>query len=388
MTGLSVVFVVIYLPFSTPLSLAYPWRVSSHACSAPVRSSQPIDTYMKRNHNSVEIIRRKDASLEVTTVSIPSSPSPHPAEYPPRSSSQPIQAPSSPVSRKTLFPPSLPHSFSSSSDKLDFDTIAEEISQLKKRVNSMEKSILSGKPYQGKNPSTKSAAGKWVDGVTTQTIPMSRRTIQICSIISFAFIGMIVGASLLDRLWLLGGVAGSYWASDAVSSDTKWGSLARYVGSQFAQTVIDIQEKHNQAIIFYRTGKLAYVSSKTWDEYDSKFQITKRLDELKKRAKKRAAKFNTVVAESDLNDKIKDMWDVILRAPTQARYLDEEYGISTKMSIFIRGLAGEFTDLVDDVFDRRENPGYRRRNKGKRRAGLFSRKKTRRKSVSPWASPL
>ena len=32
--------------------------------------------------------------------------------------------------------------------------------------------------------------------------------------------------------------------------------------------------RYNQAIIFYQTGKLAYHSSKIWEQYDVRFRIT------------------------------------------------------------------------------------------------------------------
>ena len=44
------------------------------------------------------------------------------------------------------------------------------------------------------------------------------------------------------------------------------GAMARRVGAQVAMSIKDLQEKYNQFVIFYRTGKLAYVSSKVWDQ--------------------------------------------------------------------------------------------------------------------------
>jgi hypothetical protein len=91
---------------------------------------------------------------------------------------------------------------------------------------------------------------------------------------SFFLVDIIIGASLLDRLWLLGGITGAWWASGAVTRNTRGGALARRVGAQVAQYIRDLQEKYNQAVIFYQTGKMAYVSSKTWEKYDAQFQIT------------------------------------------------------------------------------------------------------------------
>ena len=65
--------------------------------------------------------------------------------------------------------------------------------------------------------------------------------------------------------------------------------VARRVGVQVAAVIRDIQEKYNQFVIFYQTGKLAYYSSKIWEQYDSQFAITQRTEELKRLAMKRAA---------------------------------------------------------------------------------------------------
>jgi hypothetical protein len=56
-----------------------------------------------------------------------------------------------------------------------------------------------------------------------------------------------------------------------------------------AQFIRDIQEMYNQWVIFYRTGKLAYVTSKWWEQYDSKYEIGKKLDEMKRLTTERAS---------------------------------------------------------------------------------------------------
>ena len=55
--------------------------------------------------------------------------------------------------------------------------------------------------------------------------------------------------------------------------------VARRVGVSVAQLIRDIQEKYNQFVIFYQTGKLAYHSSKIWEQWDSQFSITQRTGE-------------------------------------------------------------------------------------------------------------
>ena len=65
--------------------------------------------------------------------------------------------------------------------------------------------------------------------------------------------------------------------------------VARRVGVEVAAVIRDIQEKYNQFVVFYQTGKLAYYSSKIWEQYDTQFAITQRTEEMKRRAMKRAA---------------------------------------------------------------------------------------------------
>ena len=47
---------------------------------------------------------------------------------------------------------------------------------------------------------------------------MNPRTVEICAAVGFFVIGGIAAASLLDRLWLLGGFVGAYWASGVVTT--------------------------------------------------------------------------------------------------------------------------------------------------------------------------
>ena len=68
-------------------------------------------------------------------------------------------------------------------------------------------------------------------------------------------LGVLVGASLLDRLWLLGGISAAWWASGAVGRNSRGGAFARRVGAEVGAKLRDLQEKYRQAVIFYRTGE-------------------------------------------------------------------------------------------------------------------------------------
>lgn len=127
----------------------------------------------------------------------------------------------------------------------------KDIAVLKSRVDKIEKTVA--------------AYYKPKVGQSIPQIALNSRTVELSAIVSFFFIGTLIGASLLDRLWLLGGISMAYWASGAVNRDTRGGLLARRVGVQVVQFIRDWQEKYNQLVIFYQTGQLAYTTSKIWE---------------------------------------------------------------------------------------------------------------------------
>lgn len=105
---------------------------------------------------------------------------------------------------------------------------AKELQALKARLERLEKSVSTGVL----SPSitglkSKNTVDKFTDAVTAPTIQINARTVEIFSILSFFAIGAVLGASLLDRLWLLGGIVGAWWASGAVQRNTRGGSLDR-----------------------------------------------------------------------------------------------------------------------------------------------------------------
>lgn len=180
--------------------------------------------------------------------------------------------------------------------------------------------------------------GSIIDSLSFNTISLNAKTVEVCATASFFIIGSILGASLLDRLWLVGGIALAYWASGAVYRDTRGGSMARRIGVQVAQFVKDLQEKYNQAIIFYKTGKLGFYSMGIWDRYDSQFGITQKFDTYKKLAMKRSIDFNTAFKDARVSDQINDLWRVIQQAPVQAKQYDREYKISSSVKSAAKGV--------------------------------------------------
>jgi len=214
-------------------------------------------------------------------------------------------------------------------------TIKKDIVLLKNRLEKLEKEQLRLSLGQ----TQKSTVTTFIDSLAASTLAMNARTVELCAIIGFFWIGVLVGTSLLDRLWLLGGIGAAWWASGAVHRDTRGGSLARRVGVQLAQLIRDIQEKLNQAIIFYRTGKLGYVSWRWWDQYDTKFGVTRKVDEFKRLAMVRYAEFNTQLGGYHWTDQVSDLWKAMQAAPAEAQKINNRYGLTNRVGNFGKQVA-------------------------------------------------
>ena len=125
-----------------------------------------------------------------------------------------------------------------------------------------------------------------------------------------------------------------YWASDTVNRDTQAGFLCRRVGAEVVQYIRDAQEKYNQAVMFYNTGKLAYYSSKTWEVYDKKYGIQNKVDKMKQLTTLRAAQFSSSIENLDEYglSYISDFWNAMQTAPTKVKSLDKQYGLTRKIA--------------------------------------------------------
>eukprot|EP00981_Chlorochromonas_danica_P013339 scaffold6187_cov168-Ochromonas_danica.AAC.3 len=222
------------------------------------------------------------------------------------------------------------HGSSSSSSS----SIRKEINSLRIRMERLEKTLssLSSASSSSSSSSTgiskgaNTAVGHFMDAISAGTITFNAKTVEICAIIAFFSIGVVMGYSLLDRLWFIGGVLGAWWASGAVHRNTRSGKIARRIGGLLARQVMDLQEKYNQAIIFYRTGKLAYVTSKVWESYDERFLITHKMNEFKRLAMTRAIGFNAT--SWGLSEQLHDAWQAMLSVPDSAKQWDRKYHIS------------------------------------------------------------
>ena len=226
---------------------------------------------------------------------------------------------------------------------------AADFAAFNKRLETLEKQAMIPTPKQ------KSVTDSFVDSLKTDLLELSPKTIEICSTCGFFLTGCVLGASLLDRLWLIGGVIGAYWASHAVYKDSRGGVLARRLGVKIAQLIRDVQEKINGMIIFYNTGRLAIETSKWYEKYDKKFKIDDNIKKMKKLAMNRAADFKGWTRTIESNkylDTLGDAWTVVTSVPDRAQKWDKEYKITGNLMKFGKGLMGTVQDGVVEIFNR------------------------------------
>jgi hypothetical protein len=186
--------------------------------------------------------------------------------------------------------------------------------------------------------------------------------------------------------------------------------IARRIGVQIAQLVRDIQEKYNGAVVFYQTGKLAIETSKWWEKYDSQFQVTKRMDVLKKTAMERAVKFNSEIvtkwSTQGMSRQIVDSWNFLMAAPINAVSIDNRSRLSSSITRFGRGVVSTTAETLQELMDRgsdiyeafsearRKRSSFTRRNRSTGKSwisiilGSKSSFNPRGNHVNPWDSPL
>lgn len=112
---------------------------------------------------------------------------------------------------------------------------------------------------------------------------------------------------------------------------------------------MDIQEKVNQAYIFYRTGKLAYHSSKIWEAIDQSYDVTTRVDMFKRFAMIRAAEVNNFLGEKKYTDQLHDFWKALVSVPFEARRINVEYGLTSKVFKFGRHVTSSVRNFALDL---------------------------------------
>jgi hypothetical protein len=240
----------------------------------------------------------------------------------------------------------------------DAAALAREVATLKGRVAVLEKSV-------GLTCSSKSTSGgsHMLDGLSQSNFRISARNVERCGTVSFFLIGTVVGASLLDRLWLIGGAVGAFWAHSVNKSDSKSGELVRKTGAQLALGVKEVLDMYNQFVIFYKTGKLGYRWSQTWDKWDSQYDITNKLNRWKRSVVERSTKFG----ESQTADQFKDFWNAVVAAPNAAKNINQQYGITSNMGQFFSGVGRSIKDRVGGIMDRKYDDRARARTRDRGR---------------------
>jgi hypothetical protein len=219
-----------------------------------------------------------------------------------------------------------------------------------------------------------------MEEITPVSLEMTARTVEICSVIAFAGIGSVIGSSLLDRLWLLGGIMAAWWSSGAVHRDTRGGALARWAGVLLAQSVREVQEKVYQFRIFYKTGKLAYMSSKVWEQYDNKYSIMKRLNLTKQQIMVSAASFRNMLDDQSYASKAQNVYEAILKIPDELVKYDEKYGVRARAANRLGELWEDTADLTADLLESSKSTPFFDRFGSSRRNRL-----RRGRLIDPWA---
>lgn len=134
------------------------------------------------------------------------------------------------------------------SSSSDDHHLKNDVELLKFRLEKLEKLLVTNGNVVTK---TKSSVTTFIDSITaTKTIEINPKTVEICSIVSSFFIGIIVARTIYDRLWFVGGLGSAYWASGVVSSNTRSGMILRRIGMSQIYTT-DLCHRANTMIILY-----------------------------------------------------------------------------------------------------------------------------------------
>jgi hypothetical protein len=277
----------------------------------------------------------------------------------------------------------------------------EKIDTIQRKVDALEKALGDPKTLKGgrdassskylsakdKKLQAQTEMDDFMKSLKMQQMSLSPQNVERCAMLVFFGLGSIIGSSIFHRFWLLGGLVGSWWASDAVNRDTKYGLLARRVGVQIAQLIRDLQERWNYLVIYYETGRLAYASQKRWEKIDKRFKIDERFQEFKKLAMKRATQLNN---EAGIKETFTDIWSATKKvgreAATEAAKIDSRYAVTANLRDFTKGLylmtGSRLGSWLDDVREVGSGGAVRRGSRwgqrgGRNRGAYYS-------DVNPW----
>lgn len=197
----------------------------------------------------------------------------------------------------------------------------DELQVLKERMEKLEKQwadVMSALPEDTQESDFKTALQASYNALTA-------RSIEVSAIVAFFFIGYILGASLFDRLGLVGGSVAAYWASGAVNYDTRSGAIVREVGQKVGRVVVYFQMKWNELVMFYKTGKLAFLGKAQYERLDNRFGIEKKMADFKRLSMMRIAELGQ--REVLLKDKVADFWAVVLSEVNDPQKQKRRFGL-------------------------------------------------------------
>lgn len=212
------------------------------------------------------------------------------------------------------------------------DIILRKVDKLEKALADGRKDIIT---YPSKRAKAESELDDFMNSLKMKQIALNPQNVERCSMFVFFVLGGIIGTSIFHRFWLLGGLVGSWWASDAVNRDTKYGLIARRAGVRVAQFIRDLQERWNYVVVYYETGRLAYASQKRWEKIDKRFKIDERFKEFKKLAMSRATQLNSKVG---MKETLQDVWAATKNIGAGAAKIDTKYGVTEGVRDFSKGL--------------------------------------------------
>ena len=191
----------------------------------------------------------------------------------------------------------------------------EELEQLKARLGKLEQQWAQAVLVADTDNEQNSSGAEYMPALVlpskATTLVTSARAMEVCASVAFFCIGCVLGASLFDRLALVGGSAAAWWATGAVTRDTRGGALCRRLGRQLATVLGQLVAKWEEAVVFYKTGQLAFVGKAQYEKMDRRFGVEKKMLEFKKLGMARVAELGQ--REIRLRDKLQDAVTVLRR---------------------------------------------------------------------------
>ena len=192
----------------------------------------------------------------------------------------------------------------------------DELQQLKARMEKMERQWAQAVLVEADDNTLRRSDGISAGAALAlpsraATLASSARVVEICASAAFFCIGCVLGASLFDRLSLVGGLAAAWWAAGAVNRDTRGGALSRAVGRDVATAAGRVLNKWEELLVLYKTGQLAFMGKAQYEKIDRRFGLEKKILEFKRLGMQRVAQLGQ--SNVSVRDKMVDALTVLRR---------------------------------------------------------------------------